>query len=400
MAQSEPTTPGSATIKRLFARSGNRCAFPKCTSTIVVGDVTVGEVCHITAVAAGGPRYDKDRSAIERHGYDNLILLCANHHTVIDADPEAYTVDRLKKMKSDHENRATALLDADAEGGARLLLSINQSGGIAAHTINVHTINIQGPPVSSAAPYAEVTDSAGMTFFRPGEILANVGYPGEQEFTFAGEQAMYLRVFAHGNYQPIGLAKLQDIFDRQKPCPFSLTVGGIAVRNKYGAIIFDPASASVIGALTQGFESGELWGLSDRLFAAYPQSGFPNQTGKIITVLPMIWVEKVYVRALTNYVRVLECEMSLPPPFTVELGAFGVEDAYLGIPGGASGTGRIAGPIQRDAFRRTYALGDTAEPAIRAILTSYFTDFYDLAACNRNQVLTDAIVAANDLAPR
>src|SRR5258708_21201836 len=95
----DPTGPTPATIKRLFAHSGNRCAFPRCTANIVQGTAIVGEMCHIKARVPGGPRYDAHQSSQDRHGYENLILLCANHHTVIDDDPEAYTTDRLVTMK-------------------------------------------------------------------------------------------------------------------------------------------------------------------------------------------------------------------------------------------------------------------------------------------------------------
>jgi len=37
----------------------------------------------------------------QRRHYDNLILLCPNHHTVTN-DEKKYTVDGLKKMKADH----------------------------------------------------------------------------------------------------------------------------------------------------------------------------------------------------------------------------------------------------------------------------------------------------------
>jgi hypothetical protein len=71
--------------------------------------------------------------------------MCGRHHDVIDADEEAYTVDRLLKMKADHESRAAASVDDDfAERAAHLLInqsvmSLNQSGGIIAHTINLHS---------------------------------------------------------------------------------------------------------------------------------------------------------------------------------------------------------------------------------------------------------------------
>jgi hypothetical protein len=103
-------------------------------------------MCHIKAANENGPRYDREQSAAERHGYDNLILMCANHHVVVDDDPEAYTVERLLKMKIEHENRSTTLAADDIEQATRLLVdqsvtSQNQSGGIVAHTVN-QTFNL------------------------------------------------------------------------------------------------------------------------------------------------------------------------------------------------------------------------------------------------------------------
>lgn len=151
MQQSHPSSPSQTVIKRLFAHSGNRCGFPRCTAALVQGDTVVGEICHIKAASSNGPRFDPHQSAEERHSYSNLILLCANHHTIIDDDPEAYTVERLARMKSEHESRGQALRDDEIERGSRLLVDqsvniTNQSGGITAHTVH-QTINIQVPTV-------------------------------------------------------------------------------------------------------------------------------------------------------------------------------------------------------------------------------------------------------------
>jgi len=147
--QRSPTGPNQAVIKRLFARSGNRCGFPKCTTALVQGDTVVGEICHIKAASPSGPRFDSEQAAEQRHSYDNLILLCANHHTTIDDDPEAYTIGRLAKMKADHEARSEALGADEVDRGTRLFVdqsvaTANQSGGITAHTVH-QTINLQVP---------------------------------------------------------------------------------------------------------------------------------------------------------------------------------------------------------------------------------------------------------------
>jgi hypothetical protein len=58
------------------------------------------------------------------------------HHTVIDDDEEAYTVERLRKMKADHEARATPISEEDANQVAAAystVVTAGQSGGIAAN---------------------------------------------------------------------------------------------------------------------------------------------------------------------------------------------------------------------------------------------------------------------------
>jgi hypothetical protein len=109
----EPSLP---TIKRLFALSGNRCAFPQCSLPIVEDSgVVTGIVCHICARSKGGPRFDAKQTDEDRHGYANLILMCARHSKLIDSDPKAYPVDLLQQMKAAQEtNGSIELSKSDA----------------------------------------------------------------------------------------------------------------------------------------------------------------------------------------------------------------------------------------------------------------------------------------------
>ena len=156
MPSQDRSAPTPRDAKRLFALSGNRCAFPKCRAAIVQGGALIGEISHIRAAHAGGPRYDPGQTSAERHSFANLMLLCANHHKVVDDDPEAYTVDRLLKMKADHEDHASTINDEDMLRTFQLLVdqsvtTYGQSGGIAAQTINAGAINLHAGPSSGVA---------------------------------------------------------------------------------------------------------------------------------------------------------------------------------------------------------------------------------------------------------
>ena len=64
------------------------------------------------------------RPAEQRNGFDNLILLCPNHHRKVDyLIPEDYPVDVLQKMKADHENADWGATEADLSRFAQLLLT-------------------------------------------------------------------------------------------------------------------------------------------------------------------------------------------------------------------------------------------------------------------------------------
>lgn len=108
-------------IKILWSASGGRCAFPGCWERLCYHEAedaapfTLGEMAHICGDKSGANRHDASQSDAERDDYENLILLCPTHHTLIDRkENEAeYTVDALHKMKAEHEARVHARLEID-----------------------------------------------------------------------------------------------------------------------------------------------------------------------------------------------------------------------------------------------------------------------------------------------
>lgn len=92
------------TLKRLFALSGNQCAFPGCTKRLAnQRNAKDSNICHIEAANDGGERYNRDMTDDQRADYDNLILLCVQHHDETN-DIVKYTPEVMKKMKNDHES--------------------------------------------------------------------------------------------------------------------------------------------------------------------------------------------------------------------------------------------------------------------------------------------------------
>lgn len=88
-------------IRRLFAHSGNLCAFPGCAALMINanGD-PIGQICHIEGV--GGERHNPDMSDVQMAAFENLMLMCYEHHVVTN-DEEKYTVEVLRNMKANHE---------------------------------------------------------------------------------------------------------------------------------------------------------------------------------------------------------------------------------------------------------------------------------------------------------
>ena len=105
-----PPTP--KVINRLYALSGNLCAFPDCGVKLVssTGNENIADVSHIEAAEKGGPRYNPNSNDTERRSFENLILLCKNHNKIIDDNPNKYTVNVLREMKSNHEDKISRLL--------------------------------------------------------------------------------------------------------------------------------------------------------------------------------------------------------------------------------------------------------------------------------------------------
>lgn len=95
------------TRKRLWAASGGRCA--KCRCRLVHrrsqadGDAVVGDECHIVGRTPTSARAGEPIPGGDMDGFDNLILLCASDHRLIDSQPGRFPTATVCGLKGAHE---------------------------------------------------------------------------------------------------------------------------------------------------------------------------------------------------------------------------------------------------------------------------------------------------------
>ncbi len=95
--------------KLLWGLAAARCAFPRCRQVLAAkktdrdSAAVLGEIAHIVAHEDEGPRGDPSCPAARRDRYENLILLCPTHHTLVDKQPSTFTISDLRTWKRQHE---------------------------------------------------------------------------------------------------------------------------------------------------------------------------------------------------------------------------------------------------------------------------------------------------------
>src|SRR5690554_679554 len=99
------------TARKLWVSSAGRCQYDGCNISLLEDALTKrginkAYISHIIAASPDGPRGDKVLSEELEIDYSNLMLLCDECHNRIDeSDVDGHTVEILRKMKKDHEDR-------------------------------------------------------------------------------------------------------------------------------------------------------------------------------------------------------------------------------------------------------------------------------------------------------
>lgn len=109
---------------KLWAVSGGRCEI---CNRLVYSDThygvdgNFGELAHIHAVSPNGPRHKYGMTCDEKNDIAKLMLLCEEHHHLIDTNPENYPDDFLVRKKLQHEERIRALTEISDEQSCRIV---------------------------------------------------------------------------------------------------------------------------------------------------------------------------------------------------------------------------------------------------------------------------------------
>jgi hypothetical protein len=105
-----------AVKEQLGKRVSFRCSNPECRrhtlgpQTQDSGSASIGVAAHITAAAAGGPRFAPDLAPEQRTSAENGVWLCQNCARLVDADEPGFAVGQLREWKELAELAAAAEL--------------------------------------------------------------------------------------------------------------------------------------------------------------------------------------------------------------------------------------------------------------------------------------------------
>lgn len=109
-------SPDLHTQRRLFSASAGYCQNPGCVNDLFVDaegqNIHIAEMAHVFAANDGGPRAKPALSKEERGAFENLVMLCANCHTMVDKAPDAFPDRMILGWKREHANKLQGLFGA------------------------------------------------------------------------------------------------------------------------------------------------------------------------------------------------------------------------------------------------------------------------------------------------
>lgn len=137
----------SATSRGLWVRAAGRCEYRGCNRYLLEDELTgfelnLAEQAHVVGATEGdgSPRGDNTLDLAKRALEANLMLLCRDHHRVIDRLIAEHGVEGLMEMKREHEERIRMLTGLSAEAKTVVIRAI---GGIRGGPVEVPRREVQ-----------------------------------------------------------------------------------------------------------------------------------------------------------------------------------------------------------------------------------------------------------------
>lgn len=214
-------------------------------------------------------------------------------------------------------------------------------------------------------------------FFERGEVLASFGEERDlEECGFDTDQGVYFRMLPDVALPvPLTRPALRVVLNGSQLDSLSNNGLGIGTLNRYGAVYVERGSTEngTLKAGTQVFQNGEFWGFAPWLIE---DRGYGKK-------LPLGGLERVIRRALPRYLNVA-ADLGLRPPFTLELGATGIEGFRIAVD---SNPDTDLGPIYDNEVTVSVVLNDASPTAQQAALLKLFQGFCDVSGYPRPAVV-------------
>jgi len=118
----------------LFGLAAGRCQYRGCNKLLTEDHLTRRQgkfsvFAHIIADEPGGPRGDPQLSKKLAKDITNIMLLCLDHHRLVDVDAEEdHPVELLREFKAEHEDRVRRLTDIQGEHRTLIVRMVGNIG--------------------------------------------------------------------------------------------------------------------------------------------------------------------------------------------------------------------------------------------------------------------------------
>ena len=234
-------TPKLETIRALFARSGNQCAFPGCVHSLVNDKQKfIGQVCHIEAAMTDGERFNPQQTDEDRRSYKNLLILCYQHHIETD-EVEEFPVELMINIKQEHEANFLKSDFKIDEAALHKLMRDVETYWDKIEVLNTveHTMEDLAFRVTTKGGYIQLFDDARETVVRIEELLERLSKSNDKlqdEFiNFIEAHGVDSTIFKELPYSisPFNIRNWEDFSLSRPNCLIQIRIDLLTVEIKY-----------------------------------------------------------------------------------------------------------------------------------------------------------------------